>query len=136
MPKLLSPSQAFFVRVGLLVHLAVTVGSQQALLHQLLVPPRLLQAEVAAAAPADTATEPGGSTKSQAENAAHSQVRVLNKGDAHIEEDLLKARDSKLGLDLGRRGDDLVNGLQDRCPRQKNVVTSDGSVPVSAVLSI
>lgn len=80
------------------------------------------------------APEPRGAAEAESDYAAHGEVRVLHEGDAHVEEDLLEAGHGELGLDLGGRGGDFVEGFENRGPRGDDVVAGDRLVPVSSVL--
>ena len=115
------------------VHLPVGVGAHQRRL-ELLHAHGVLEPEMAAARPPEPAAEPRRGAHHQAEDAADGEEGVLRKGDAHVEEDLLEARDGELGLDLGRRGRDLVDRLRDRGPRGKDGIARNGLIPVLPVL--
>ncbi len=110
--------------------LAICVGAKEWCLVLLDI---VVQPEVATSPPEST-PEPRGTTKGDAKNAAHTKVRVLREAHADVEKDLLNARDAELGLDLGRGGGDLVDGLEDRGPGWNNRVASTGLVPVATVL--
>lgn len=59
---------------------------------------------------------------------------MLSEGDPDVEEDLLKARNCKLRLDLGGLCRDFVDSLQNGSARRNDVVTGAGLIPVAAVL--
>jgi hypothetical protein len=79
-------------------------------------------------------TEPGEDTKGNANNATKRQVRVIGKREANIKEHLFEWRNGKLGLQGLWGVNDLVEGLEDGCAADKNVVASHSIVPVLSVL--
>lgn len=93
----------------------------------------ILQPEVATVT-TRAATQPGEDTKGNANNTTKRQVGVISEREANIKEDFLKRRNGKLGLQCLWGIDDLVEGLEDRCAANKNVVASHGIVPVLSIL--
>lgn len=59
---------------------------------------------------------------------------MISEREANIKKDLFKWRNGKLGLQGLWGVNDLVEGLEDRCAADENVVTSHGIVPVLSVL--
>ena len=61
---------------------------------------------------------------------------MFNECNTDVKEDLLKARDGELRLELGWLSSDFVQRLKNRGSGGYNVVASYGLIPVSAILII